>query len=126
MSNGHARTGTITKGNRYDSGEPTDSDKMLANIDYMEINARFCAPTHAPIPIVLKKGLGARVWDVGGNEYIDFLSAFSAVNQGHSHPRIVEAMIHQCQSLALCTSALQNETYPQLCEKICKVAIRLC
>uniref|UniRef100_A0A8H7N6F6 Ornithine aminotransferase n=1 Tax=Bionectria ochroleuca TaxID=29856 RepID=A0A8H7N6F6_BIOOC len=64
-------------------------------------------------------GRGAHVWDVEGNEYIDFLSAFSVVNQDHCHPRIVEAMLEQCQQLALCTSALQNKTYPLLCKKIC-------
>ncbi|KAL2108246.1 hypothetical protein VUR80DRAFT_4077 [Thermomyces stellatus] len=94
---------------------------MLTTDDYMEINDRFCAPTHAPIPIVLNKGSGAHAWDVEGNEYIDFLSAFSVLNQGHCHPRIVEAMVRQCQNLALWTSALQNETYPQMCQKICQL-----
>lgn len=96
--------------------------EMLSTEDYSALNRQFCAPTHAPIPIVLYKGLGARVWDITGKEYIDFLSAFSVVNQGHCHPRIVSALKEQCQKLTLCTSAFQNETYPQLCKRICEVA----
>lgn len=69
----------------------------------------------------MSRGEGAHLWDIDGNEYIDFLSAFSVANQGHSHPRIVNAMIQQCQKLALCTSAFQNETYPLLCKKVCEV-----
>ncbi|OJZ83021.1 hypothetical protein ASPFODRAFT_89456, partial [Aspergillus luchuensis CBS 106.47] len=89
--------------------------------EYIALNEQFCAPTHAPIPIVLKKGQGARVWDIDGNEYIDFLSAFSVVNQGHCHPQILKAMMDQCQKLSLCTSAFQNESYPFLCKKVCEL-----
>ncbi|WAO91475.1 Ornithine aminotransferase [Fusarium falciforme] len=92
---------------------------MLTTEEYAELSARYCAPTHLPIPIVIHKGEGARLRDIDGKEYIDFLSSFSVANQGHSHPRIVKAMIDQCQKIALCTSALQNETYPLLCKKIC-------
>ncbi|KAL4971417.1 pyridoxal phosphate-dependent transferase [Aspergillus desertorum] len=102
----------------------TRSDSSTAPLtteDYVKLNARFCAPTHAPIPIVVERGHGARVWDIDGNEYIDFLSAFSVVNQGHCHPRIVEAMVSQSQKLAICTSALQNQHYPVLCKKACEL-----
>lgn len=93
--------------------------------EYIALNEQFCAPTHAPIPIVLKKGQGARVWDIDGNEYIDFLSAFSVVNQGHCHPQILKAMMDQCQKLSLCTSAFQNESYPFLCKKVCEVSFAI-
>jgi acetylornithine/succinyldiaminopimelate/putrescine aminotransferase len=97
---------------------------MLTTEEYAELSARYCAPTHLPIPIVIQKGEGARLRDIDGKEYIDFLSSFSVANQGHSHPHIVKAMIDQCQKIALCTSALQNETYPPLCKKICDVCRR--
>ncbi|KAM5350042.1 hypothetical protein ACJ41O_006547 [Fusarium nematophilum] len=92
---------------------------MPTTEEYTKLNARYCAPMHSPIPIVLEKGAGARLWDIDGNEYIDFLSSFSVVNQGHSHPHIITAMVDQSQKLAICTSALQNETYPLLCKKMC-------
>ncbi|KAH7177105.1 putative ornithine aminotransferase [Dactylonectria macrodidyma] len=94
---------------------------MMTTEDYIDLNASFCSPTHTPIPIVLKKGLGARLWDIDGNEYIDLLSAFSVVNHGHGHPRIVDALVNQVEKLALCTSAFQNESYPVLCKKICEL-----
>ncbi|KAB8217739.1 pyridoxal phosphate-dependent transferase [Aspergillus novoparasiticus] len=95
--------------------------ETLTTEHYLALNRQFCAPTHAPIPIVLSRGVGARVWDITGKEYIDFLSAFSVVNQGHCHPRIISALKEQCQKLTLCTSAFQNETYPQLCKRICEL-----
>lgn len=101
-------------------GQPA-AHEPLGTEDYISVNAQFCAPTHAPIPIVLNKGQGARLWDIDGNEYIDFLSAFSVANQGHCHPQLVRAMIDQCQKLSICTSAFQNEAYPLLCKKICEV-----
>jgi ornithine--oxo-acid transaminase len=104
-----------------DDSERSRVEEYLTTQKYMNINAQFCAPTHYPISIVLTHGQGARVWDVEGKEYIDFLSAFSVVNQGHCHPQIVKAMVEQCQRLTICTSAIQNKVYPLLCEKICKV-----
>lgn len=98
--------------------------QKTTSIDYLDLQARFCAPTHTPIPIVLAKGLGAHLWDIENNKYIDFLSAFSVAIQGHSHPRVVEAMTVQAQKLALCTSAFQNEHYPLLCQKICEASCR--
>ena len=55
------------------------------------------AENYAPLPVVLAKGDGCRVWDADGEEYLDFLSAYSAVNQGHCHPRLVQAMTEQAQ-----------------------------
>lgn len=101
------------------------AETKLTTDDYMKLNVQFCAPTHAPIPIVLKRGRGARVWDVERKEYIDFLSAFSVVNQGHCHPHIVNAMLDQCQKLSICTSAFQNEVYPLVCQKVCEVSLCL-
>mmetsp|Transcript_16095 Transcript_16095/g.29432 ORF Transcript_16095/g.29432 Transcript_16095/m.29432 type:complete len:438 (+) Transcript_16095:160-1473(+) len=63
---------------------------------------------YAPLPVALARGEGAKVWDVEGKEYLDFLSAYSAVNQGHCHPRIVAAMVDQAQTLALTSRAFYN------------------
>src|SRR5690606_16130844 len=62
-----------------------------------------------PLPVVLDRGLGVHVWDVEGKKYLDFLSAYSAVNQGHCHPKIVESLINQAQTLALTSRAFYND-----------------
>ena len=61
----------------------------------MALESAKGAHNYAPIPVVLSKGEGVHVWDVDGKQYYDFLSAYSAVNQGHCHPKIVQAMVDQ-------------------------------
>lgn len=75
----------------------------------MELEDKYGAHNYHPIPVVLSRGEGAIVWDVEGRSYYDFLSAYSAVNQGHCHPRIVEALIHQAQTLTLTSRAFYND-----------------
>ena len=74
----------------------------------MDLEARFGAQNYKPLPVVLERGLGARVWDVDGREYLDFLSAYSAVNQGHAHPRLVHALTEQASRLTLTSRAFHN------------------
>jgi ornithine--oxo-acid transaminase len=75
----------------------------------IEIEKKYGGQNYAPLPVVLKKGLGAAVWDVDGKEYLDFLSAYSAVNQGHCHPKIIEALTQQAQQLTLTSRAFYND-----------------
>ena len=63
----------------------------LGAAEHLELNERFGARNYAPLDVVLARGEGAFVWDVDGKRYVDFLSAYSALNQGHRHPRIVAA-----------------------------------
>ncbi len=70
---------------------------------------KYGAHNYHPLPVVLSKGKGAKVWDVEGKEYFDFLSAYSAVNQGHCHPKIVGAMIEQARILTLTSRAFYND-----------------
>lgn len=79
--------------------------KKMTEQEYMDREAQYGAHNYHPLPVVLEKGEGIYVWDVNGKRYFDFLSAYSAVNQGHCHPKIVEAMTEQAQKLAL-TSGL--------------------
>ncbi|KAF8464600.1 pyridoxal phosphate-dependent transferase [Kalaharituber pfeilii] len=72
----------------------------------------YAAHNYHPLPVVFAKAEGARVWDPEGNEYLDFLSAYSAVNQGHCHPKIVEALIAQAQRLTLSSRAFYNDVFP--------------
>ena len=76
--------------------------------ELMRLEAQHGAHNYHPLPVVLAKGLGAKVWDVEGKEYFDFLSAYSAVNQGHCHPKINEALIEQSSKLTLTSRAFHN------------------
>jgi ornithine--oxo-acid transaminase len=77
--------------------------------DFMEMEAKYGAHNYHPLPVVLAKGKGAKVWDVEGKEYYDFLSAYSAVNQGHCHPAILKAMYEQAEKLTLSSRAFYND-----------------
>jgi ornithine--oxo-acid transaminase len=81
---------------------------VLTAKDFMDRESRFGAHNYHPIPVVLERGEGIYVWDVEGKKYFDFLSAYSAVNQGHCHPKIVKAHTDQAQKLALTSRAFYN------------------
>ena len=85
------------------------SDKLTSKAA-MELEDRYGAHNYHPLPVVLSKGKGAKVWDVEGKEYFDFLSAYSAVNQGHCHPKIVGALVEQAQTLTLTSRAFYNDS----------------
>lgn len=76
--------------------------------EYMDREARYGAHNYHPLPVVLERGEGVFVWDVEGRRYYDFLAAYSAVNQGHCHPKIVKALTDQAQKLALTSRAFYN------------------
>jgi ornithine--oxo-acid transaminase len=75
---------------------------------FMELEEQFGAHNYHPLPVVLAKGKGTRVWDVDGKSYLDFLSGYSAINQGHCHPRIIDAMMKQAGELTLTSRAFYN------------------
>jgi len=83
--------------------------EKLTSKKAMELEDKYGAHNYHPLPVVLSKGDGALVWDVEGKRYFDFLSAYSAVNQGHSHPKIVNAMIEQAKKLTLTSRAFYND-----------------
>lgn len=76
----------------------------------ISLEDKYGAHNYHPLPVVLSKGKGAKVWDIEGKEYFDFLSAYSAVNQGHCHPKIVGAMVEQAQTLTLTSRAFYSDT----------------
>lgn len=76
---------------------------------YIQLEAQYGAHNYHPLPVVLEKGEGVYVWDVEGKKYYDFLSGYSAVNQGHCHPKIVEAFVKQAQQLTLTSRAFYND-----------------
>ena len=77
--------------------------------EYIELEDKYGAKNYKPLDVVLTEGKGVWVWDVEGKKYLDCLSAYSALNQGHCHPHIVEAMLEQAQKLALTSRAFRND-----------------
>ena len=75
----------------------------------IDLENKYGAHNYHPLPVVLNRGEGVYVWDVEGKKYYDFLSAYSAVNQGHCHPKIVQALVEQAQSLTLTSRAFYND-----------------
>ncbi|WPO82400.1 ornithine--oxo-acid transaminase [Chryseobacterium sp. JJR-5R] len=85
---------------------------------FIDLEDKHGAHNYHPLPVVLDKGEGVFVWDVEGKKYYDFLSAYSAVNQGHSHPKIVEALVNQAKKLALTSRAFYNSNLGEYEQKI--------
>ncbi|HIA06853.1 MAG TPA: ornithine--oxo-acid transaminase [Flavobacteriales bacterium] len=81
----------------------------MSSAEIMKMEDKYGAHNYHPLPVVLSRGEGVFVWDVEGNKYYDFLSAYSAINQGHCHPKIVDAMVDQAQKLALTSRAFYND-----------------
>src|SRR5687767_11366330 len=85
---------------------------------YLDLEEKYGAHNYHPIPVVLKKGRGVFVWDVEDKRYYDFLSGYSAVNQGHCHPKIVQSFIEQSQQLTLTSRAFHSERLAEYTEFI--------
>lgn len=82
---------------------------MSKSQEYISLEDQYGAHNYHPLPVVLSKGEGVFVWDVEGNRYFDFLSAYSAVNQGHCHPKIIQALHDQSQRITLTSRAFHND-----------------
>jgi len=89
--------------------------------ELINLEDRFGAKNYKPLDVVLNRGQGIWVWDVEGNKYLDCLSAYSAVNQGHCHPKIRQAMMDQADKLTLTSRAFRNDQLPLLYEELCKM-----
>jgi ornithine--oxo-acid transaminase len=87
---------------------------------FIDLEDTYGAHNYKPLDVVLNRGQGVWVWDVDGNKYMDCLSAYSAVNQGHCHPKILQALTEQAQKLTLTSRAFRNDQlgllYKELCE----------
>jgi ornithine--oxo-acid transaminase len=114
----HTQNEMYTFGTRF-----TDLTFKIYNMnsqDYINKEDTFGAHNYHPLPVVLAKGKGVHVWDVEGNKYFDFLSAYSAVNQGHCHPKIIDALVQQAQKLTLTSRAFYNDVLGDFEEYITK------
>ncbi len=89
--------------------------------DYISIEEQYGAHNYHPLDVVIHKGQGIHVWDVEGNKYVDCLSAYSAVNQGHCHPRIIAKLKEQADKITLTSRAFRNDQLPLLCKEVCEL-----
>ncbi len=97
-----------------------EEKSALTTADYIALEDRYGAHNYHPLNVVVARAEGVWVWDVEGNKYLDFLAAYSAVNQGHCHPGILQAFIEQAQRVTLASRAFRNDQlgpfYQQICE----------
>ena len=87
--------------------------------DFIEAETEYGATNYKPLDVVLSRGEGIWVWDVEGNRYLDCLAGYSAVNQGHCHPKIREALVTQASRLTLTSRAFRNDQLAPFCEELC-------
>ena len=85
-------------------------NELMTSEKLMHLEEKYGAHNYHPLPVVLAKGEGPLVWDVEGKQYYDFLSAYSAVNQGHCHPRIIKALVDQASKMTLTSRAFYNDS----------------
>ncbi|MBN1465065.1 ornithine--oxo-acid transaminase [candidate division KSB1 bacterium] len=88
---------------------------------FIQIEEQFGAHNYFPLDVVINRGAGVWLYDVNGAKYMDFLSAYSAVNQGHCHPRLVARMREQCEKLTLTSRAFRNDQFPLLLKELCEL-----
>ena len=91
----------------------------VSRANYSALERQYGARNYAPFDVVLTRGLGVWVWDVDDRRYLDCLSAYSAVNQGHCHPRILAALTEQASRLAITSRAFMNDQLPLFCQELC-------
>lgn len=96
-----------------------ESKKYSAD-ELMQLESQYGAHNYLPLPVVLERGEGVFLWDVDGKKYYDFLAAYSAVNQGHCHPKIVDALTKQAQTLTLTSRAFYNDKLGQFEKMACE------
>lgn len=90
--------------------------------DYIRLESKFGAHNYHPLPVVITKAKGVWVWDVEGKKYIDMLSSYSAINQGHLHPKIVKAAVDQMKRVSLTSRAFSNDRMGPYLRKLCKLS----
>ncbi|MET4075208.1 ornithine--oxo-acid transaminase [Hymenobacter sp. UYCo722] len=101
------------------TASPTATSARAAEL--MELEDQYGAHNYHPLPVVLNRGEGVHLWDVDGKQYFDFLSAYSAVNQGHCHPRIIDALTKQAQQLTLTSRAFFNDQLGAAEKQVCEL-----
>ncbi|HSR18296.1 MAG TPA: aminotransferase class III-fold pyridoxal phosphate-dependent enzyme, partial [Ignavibacteriaceae bacterium] len=89
--------------------------------DYIDLEEKYGAHNYHPLDVVIRKAEGVWVYDVEGKKYLDCLAAYSAVNQGHCHPRIIKVLKDQAEKVTLTSRAFRNDQLPLLCKELCEL-----
>ncbi len=95
--------------------------KNLSSSELIALESKYVAPNYKPLDVVIAKAEGVWVWDVEGNKYMDFLAAYSALNQGYNHPKIKQALIDQLENVTLTSRAFRNDLLGVFAEKLCNL-----
>ena len=95
---------------------------MARSEEDIALEERYGAHNYRPLDVVICRAEGVWVWDVDGRKYLDFVAAYSAVNQGHCHPRIVKAMVDQASRVGLTSRAFRNDQLGPFCRELCEIA----
>lgn len=90
--------------------------------NYIDLETNYGADNYHPLDVVITKGEGVWVWDIEGNQYLDCLSAYSALNQGHCHPRILQALVEQAAKVTLTSRAFRNDQLGKFYERLCQLS----
>ena len=120
-TNGHVDSTLNAKATSFTPDAQISSHHASSSQSAMSSEASHAAHNYHPLPIVFAKAHGCSVWDPEGNHYLDFLSAYSAVNQGHCHPKLIQALTEQASRLTLSSRAFYNDVFPKFAEKITKM-----
>jgi ornithine--oxo-acid transaminase len=99
----------------------TATDQVLRTAEYIELENQYGAHNYHPLDVVIERADGVWLYDVEGRRYLDCLAAYSAVNQGHCHPRILQALVEQAQKVTLTSRAFRHEQLPLLCQDLHKL-----
>lgn len=110
--------GSRANGNHASDGKKDSAPVHLSSADVIQLEHQYGAHNYHPLPIVFESAKGAKVWDPEGKEYIDMLSAYSAVNQGHCHPKIVATLVDQAQKLTLSSRAFYNSVFGRFAKMV--------
>ena len=119
-TNGHHTSSHPLKQSTQTSSPSTSKYHASSSDEAIHSEHTYAAHNYHPLPIVFAKALGTKVWDPEGREYLDFLSAYSAVNQGHCHPELVKALTEQASTLTLSSRAFYNDVFPRFAEFVTK------
>jgi ornithine--oxo-acid transaminase len=109
---------TMKLGSDDDNLPYFDLHKRISSEELMKMEKKHGAHNYHPLPVVFQKALGVYVWDPEGRRYYDFLSAYSALNQGHCHPRIIQALKDQAERLTLSSRAFYNDVFPRFAKYV--------
>ena len=118
--NGHSEAPDAKKQKLSHDGHSTYPDRFHAasSADAIQAEADCAAHNYHPLPVVFSRASGTKVWNPEGKEFLDFLSAYSAVNQGHCHPELVKALTEQASRLTLSSRAFYNDVFPRFAQTV--------